>query len=186
MALKRLVIDGFGQLELNNVFFRRSGSIEAQCFLDETDFADVPAENGMLLAVDRVNRLVKFPVDDSLPIALNDTSEHVYDERMPGLKDFKLDRGEFLPRLGYLSVGELWTTNCLCYDDSEFTNDEAVFEAVKDKETLTSNPVYGGISEVGATKLSKTKPTAGPVLRVVEKTTMPDGQFAVKFQVVKA
>ena len=91
-----------------------------------------------------------------------------------------------MPRLGYLSVGELWTTNCLCYDDSEFTNDEAVFEAVKDKETLTSNPVYGGISEVGATKLSKTKPTAGPVLRVVEKTTMPDGQFAVKFQVVKA
>ena len=55
MALKRLVIDGFGQLDLNNVFFRRSGSIEAQCFLDETDFADVPAENGMLLAVDRVN-----------------------------------------------------------------------------------------------------------------------------------
>ena len=91
MALKRLVIDGFGQLELNNVFFRRSGSIEAQCFLDETDFADVPAENGMLLAVDRVNRLVKFPVDDSLPIALNYTTEHGYDERTPGLKNFKLN-----------------------------------------------------------------------------------------------
>ena len=60
MAFKRFVIDGYGQLELNNVAFRRDGRVEAQCFLDETDFADVPAENGMLLAVDRVNRAVKF------------------------------------------------------------------------------------------------------------------------------
>lgn len=186
MALKRLVIDGFGQLELNNVFFRRQGSIEAQCFLDETDFADVPAENGMLLAIDRVKRTVKFPVDDSMPIALNYTTEHMYDERTPGLKNFKLERGEFLPRLGFISTGELWTTNCLCYDDSEFTDDDAVLEAVKDQETLSATPVYAGASEVGAMKLSKTEPAYGPVLRVVEKTTMPDGQFAVKVQVIRA
>ncbi len=47
MALARLVIDGYGQCELNNAAFRRDGRIEAQCALDETDFADVPAENGM-------------------------------------------------------------------------------------------------------------------------------------------
>lgn len=190
MALKRLIIDGFGQLELNNVAFRRDGRVEAQCFLDETDFADVPAENGMLLAIDRVNRRVKFPVDGSLPIALNYTTEHMYDERTPGLKNFKLDRAtpkadSFLPRLGYPSVGELWTTNCVCYDDGEFTSEEALMEALKDKETLAATPVYGGISEIGAVKLSGTMPTAGPVLRVVENTTMPDGQFAVKFQVVR-
>lgn len=186
MALKRLVIDGFGQLELNNVFFRRSGSIEAQCFLDETDFKDVPAENGMLLAVDRVNRTVKFPKNGDLPIALNYTTEHMYDERKLGLKNFKLERGEFLPRLGYVSTGELWTTNCLCYDDTEFNDDEAVLEAVKDKETLAGTPIYAGACEIGATKLTKTKPEFGPVLKVVEKTTMPDGQFAVKVQVIKA
>lgn len=190
MALKRLIIDGFGQLELNNVAFRRDGRVEAQCFLDETDFADVPAENGMLLAIDRVNRRVKFPVDGSLPIALNYTTEHMYDERTPGLKNFKLDRAtpevdSFLPRLGYPSAGELWTTNCVCYDDGEFTSEEALMEALKDKETLAATPVYGGISEIGAVKLSGTMPTAGPVLRVVENTTMPDGQFAVKFQVVR-
>ena len=61
MAFKRFVIDGFGQLELNQVAFPRDGRIEAQCKLDDTDFASVPAENGMLLAVDRVNRAVKFP-----------------------------------------------------------------------------------------------------------------------------
>ena len=46
MATKRFVIDGFGQVELNNVAFRRDGRIEAQCALDETDFASIPAENG--------------------------------------------------------------------------------------------------------------------------------------------
>lgn len=186
MALKRLVIDGFGQLELNNVFFRRQGAVEAQCFLDETDFADVPAENGMLLAIDRVNRVVKFPTDGSLPIALNYTTEHMYDERKPGLKNFKLERGEFLPRMGYLSVGELWTTNCICYDNTEFADDDALLEAVKDKATLSATPIYAGASNIGAMKLTKTEPTFGPVLKVVEKTTMPDGQFAVKVQVIKA
>ena len=187
MALKRFVIDGFGQLELNNVFFRRSGSVEAQCFLDETDFKTVPAENGMLLAVDRVNRTIKFPVEDEkLPIGLNYTTEHMYDERATGLKNFKLERGTFLPRIGWPSTGELWTTNCLAYDSEEFANDDAVMEAVKDRETLAATPVYGGACENGAVKLSKTEPTFGPVLRAVEKTTMPDGQFALKFQVVRA
>lgn len=185
MALKRLVIDGFGQVELNQVSFRRDGRVEAQCALDATDFADVPAENGMLLAVDRVNRTVKFATDDSMPIALNYTSEHMYDERANALKDFKLERGTFLPRLGFLSVGELFTTNCISMDDGEFADEDALATATT-AEALTSAPVYGGISEEGAIKVSATKPTAGPVLLAVEQTTMPDGQFALKFQVLEA
>ena len=181
MALKRLVIDGFGQLELNQVAFPRDGRVEAQCALDDTDFASVPAENGMLLAVDRVNRKVKFATDGSMPIALNYTTEHMYDERANALKDFKLEIGSFLPRLGFLSVGELFTTNCICMDDGEFA-DEAALKAVD----LTAAPLYGGISANGAIKVSATKPTVGPVLLAVEQTTMPDGQFAIKFQVLTA
>lgn len=183
MADKRLVIDGFGQVELNQVSFRRDGRIEAQCALDATDFAAVPAENGMLLAVDRVNRTVKFPVDNSLPIALNYTTEHMYDERHNSLKDFKLERGTFLPRLGFLSVGELFTTNCICMNESEFADEEALATAA---DALATTPLYGGISANGAIKVSATAPQAGPVLLVVEKTTMPDGQFALKFQVKTA
>ena len=185
MADKRLVIDGFGQVELNQVSFRRDGRIEAQCALDATDFASVPAENGMLLAVDRVNRTVKFPVDDSMPIALNYTTEHMYDERANALKDFKLERGTFLPRLGFLSVGELFTTNCICMDSDDFAN-EAALAAATTAAALATTPLYGGISSMGAIKVSDTKPAAGPVLLVVEKTTMPDNQFALKFQVLEA
>ena len=186
MAFKRMTIDGFGQLELNQVAFRRDGRVEAQCALDATDFADVPAENGMLLAVDRVNRTIKFPksaVIATCPVALNYTTEHMYDERANALKNFKLERGTFLPRLGFLSVGELFTTNCIGYDDDEFDDDEALEDAFDDIDTT---PLYGGISNEGAIAVSATKPTAGPVLLAVEKTTMPDGQLAMKFQVLEA
>ena len=184
MALKRLVIDGYGQIELNQCAWPRDGRIEAQCALDAEDFASVPAENGMLLAVDNINRVVKFATDASLPILVNYSSEHIYDERTPGLKNFKLEPGTFLPRLGYLSVGDKFTTNCVSYDsakDSTWTSD-AEFKKALAKDKLATTPVYGGISADGSIAVSATKPSAGPVLLVVAATTMPDGQFGIKFQ----
>lgn len=196
MAFKRFTIDGFGQLELNQVAFRRDGRVEAQCALDDTDFASVPAENGMLLAVDRINRAVKFATQANtgvMPVAINYTTEHMYDERANALKDFKLEIGTFYPRLGFLSVGELFTTNCVGYDDSEWTAtgsgntaktaDENFIAACK---AVATTPLYGGVSDEGAIAVSATKPSYGPVLKVVEATTMPDGQFGIKFQVLTA
>lgn len=184
MSLKRFLIDGYGQLELNQVAFRRDGRIEAQCALG-ADFESVSAENGMLLAIDNVNRVVKFPVAGEVyPIALNYTTEHMYDERTTGLKNFKLDKGTFYPRMGYLSVGDKFTTNCLCFDTAEFTDEAAVKTAY---ENVKNVALYGGVSECGAIKLSATKPAEGPVLLAVLGTgagSMPDGQFGIKFQVV--
>lgn len=153
MATKRFTIEGYGQIELNNVAFRRDGRIETQCHLDATDFATLPAENGMLLAIDRANRVVRFPdAGELLPIGLHYSTEHMYDERLPGLKNFSLKRGSFLPRMGLLAVGDKWTTNCLCYDDSEFADDDALIEAL---EACKETPVYGGLDvDGGATKLS--------------------------------
>ena len=192
MAFTRMVIDGYGQLELNNVAFRRDGRVEAQCALDATDFASVPAENGMLLAVDRVARKVRFcEADETLPIALNYTTEHMYDERANALKDFALERGTFLPRLGYLSVGELFTTNCVGYDKGsgagQFADDDALI-AKLEKIGAATNPatIYGGISTEGAIMLSETAPSVGPVLLAVEYTTMPDNTPGIKFQVLSA
>ena len=106
----------------------------------------------------------------------------MYDERKDGLKDFALNgTDDFLPRLGYPAVGDKFTTNCLCYDSAVYTNDSAVNSAL---ESCKAAAVYGGKSSVGAIALSSTAPTVGPVLKVVEKTTMPDGQPAVKFQVL--
>lgn len=186
MALKRLVIDGFGQLEMNQVAYRRDGRIEAQCALDAEDFANISAENGMLLAIDKIAGTIKLPAEgDNLPVALNYSTEHMYDERHMGLKDFKTDINSFYPRLGYLSIGDRFTTNCLAVDDSEFASKEALEEAY---QNITAEaPLYGGKCELGAIKVSKTKPTEGPVLMAIHGPgagSMPDGQFAIKFLVV--
>jgi len=186
MALTRLTIDGYGQIELNNVAFRRDGRIVAQCKPDATDFSSVPVENGMLLAVDEVNKTVKFAEDSSLPIALNYSAEHIYDERTPGLKNFKIDAtDDFYPRLGYLAVGDKFTTNCISYDsavDTAFTAESVFISALKAYKT---NALYGGAGADGTIVVSATQPTFGPVLKVINGNwTMPDGTIGVKFQVI--
>ena len=177
MALQRLTIKGFGQIEPNNVTFTRDGRVEAQYPLAN---AEMVAENGMLLVVDDATRTVTFPTEgETRPVALHYSTEKLYNGT--GLREFKLTQKDgFLPRMGYLTVGEVFTTNCVCYDTTEFADDAALKEAAgKVKETV----LYGGISVNGAIKVSGTKPTTGPVLVASKATTMPDGQFAIEFKV---
>lgn len=183
MAIKRMVIDGYGQIELNQVAFRRDGRIEAQCALHPVDFEKVSAENGMLLAVDNTSRTIKFPVEGSdLPIALNYTTEHMYDDRHQALKNFKLDIADgFYPRLGFLDIGDKYTTNCLAYDDGEFADAEAVESAA---EACGETALYAIPCENGAHLVTAEKPEKGVCLKAIKATTMPDGQFAIKFQVI--
>ena len=181
--MARMVIDGFGQVELNNVAFRRDGRIEAQCALDSAAFtSNVPCENGMILRVKKAEHKITF-ADASAAnqlYALNYTSEHMYDERKPGLKNFKLVSAavgeDFYPRVGYLAAGDLWTTNCVDLGSyAAFASAAAV---------LTNGALYASVGTQGAPVLSSAAPTTGPVLQVIKATTMPDGQDAFQFQVL--
>ena len=166
MALIKLAKDGYGQLELNFAAFRRNGAIEAQCKIaDGIEYI----ENGMLLAVDRKNRTVGYPTGAAGEvIALNYTTEHMYDEREGGLKTFKLDNGTFLPRLGYIGTADKFTTNTVCYDN---TNGIATYKYGKPCSTAG----FKGYIELTNTR-------DGACLEVIDaNATMPDGQAAVKF-----
>lgn len=165
---------GYGQIELNQCAFRRDGRIEAQCKIAGADYV----ENGMILAIDNTKHEVRYPAADSYMFGLNYTSEHMYDERLVGgLKYYKTDKDSFLPRLGYLAVGDKFTTNTVVYAD-----------------TLTlTNAVYGYVKagDNGYIRLSATKPedaiVGAPLLRVIDaKATMPNGAPAVKFQCIEA
>ena len=165
---------GYGQIELNQCAFRRDGRIEAQCKIEGADYV----ENGMILAIDNTKREVRYPAAGDYMFGLNYTSEHMYDERLVGgLKYYKTDKDSFLPRLGYLAVGDKFTTNTVVYDDAL---------------TLT-NAVYGYVKagDNGYIRLSATEPddaiAGAPMLRVIDaKATMPNGAPAVKFQCIKA
>lgn len=159
----------YGQLELNQVAFRRDGRIIAQYKLDSTiDYV----ENGMLLAIDYANKTVKMPeANQTEGIALNYTTEHMYDERLAhGLKHFKLDNGTFLPRLGLLSAGDRFTTNTVDCDYATI------------KKNVGTTKYYGHASANGYIVVDETATNA--VLQVIEATTMPDGSEALKFVVL--
>ena len=164
---------GYGQIELNQCAFRRDGRIEAQCKIANADYV----ENGMILAIDNTKREVRYPAAGDYMFGLNYTSEHMYDERLVGgLKYYKTDKDSFLPRLGYLAVGDKFTTNTVVYDADDITT--MVYGYVKDGDN-------------GYIRLSATKPedaiADAPLLRVIDaKATMPNGAPAVKFQCIKA
>ena len=165
---------GYGQIELNQCAFRRDGRIEAQCKIaDGIDFI----ENGGIFAIDNVKHEVGYPAAGSYMFGLNYTSEHMYDERLVGgLKYYKTDKDSFLPRLGYLAVGDKFTTNTVVYDAADIT-------------TMVYGYVKAG--DNGYIRLSATKPNdaidGAPLLRVIDaKATMPNGAPAVKFQCIKA
>lgn len=181
MAINRLTIDGFGQLELNNAAFRRDGRVEAQCKIDETAFTSA-MENGMLVSVDKVNNKI-VAANAELPIGIVYTAEKGYEADKHGLKSFAIQPGsDILPRVGYLEMGDIFTTNTVSYDTTEFTNDAALITALK---AYATTAVYGGISTDGSIKLSATAPNAGPVLKVINGDfSMPDGQFGIKLQVM--
>lgn len=182
MALTRFVIDGYGQVELNQVAFRRDGRVAAQCKPKATDFASKALENGMLLVVDEVKREVRLPgATEAEPVALVYSSEHMYDERARALKNFQNDM--FLPRLGYLAVGDRYTTNCLSYDSTEFATETALKTAI---DAAATTALYAGISTDGTHKLSATKPSYGPVMKVRNGFTMPDGTYGVQLVCVQA
>lgn len=165
---------GYGQIELNQCAFRRDGRIEAQCKIEGADYV----ENGMILAIDNTKREVRYPAESDYMFGLNYTSEHMYDERLVGgLKYYKTDKDSFLPRLGYLAVGDKYTTNTVIYDDAA------------DITTMVYGYVKAG--DNGYVRLSATEPTdaitGAPMLRVIDaKATMPNGAPAVKFQCIKA
>lgn len=168
MALIKLAKEGYGQLELNFAAFRRNGAIESQCKMAE---GIEYLENGMLLAVDRKTRTVGYPTGaEGETIALNYTTEHMYDEREKGLKNFKLDKNTFLPRLGYIGTPDKFTTNTVCYDGDENT-DLTTFAYGRPCTTEG----FKGYIELVAEK------DARCVVEVIAITTMPDGQKAVKF-----
>ena len=182
--MARMVIDGFGQVELNNVAFRRDGRIEAQCALSTVDFASVPAENGMILRVKKADHEICFAdaAAENQLYALNYTTEHMYDERKPGLKNFATyaqvnGKEDFYPRVGYLAVGDLWTTNCV---------DLGAYSSAADVVTaLASGDVFAAVGTQGAPVIQAAAPSVGPVMQVIKKTTMPDGQDAFQLQVLK-
>lgn len=190
-------INGYPVLEANVLKARRTGRIWSQYELDEASFSTGKAFNGMILAVDDVNKCVKLPEATTTAdevYALHFSVEAEYEHK--GLNTFAVAREKVdnepnvsvhYPRMFELSVGDVLTTNCVQLDGSNVTavTTDAATSVAKIVSGTTST-VYGGVDPSGYIKLDTTKPTVGPVMKVVEQNTLPNGDWAVKLAVVKA
>ena len=174
--MANIVRKGYGQLELNQVAFRRDGRVEAQAHYDVSKEGQV-YENGMVVIVDKAANVAKVgAIAAGNLYGIVYTSEELYDSRKPGLKNFGVvvEDGEakgpegynVCPRIGYLSVGDVFTTNTVVKTD-DFTAGKAVYVNATGEWTVTAKE-------------------QGPVGVVADVTTMPDGQPAVKIAITKA
>lgn len=172
MALVKWGRDGYGQLERNRV---QTHNVESQCLLDATVFPN-GAEVGSIVAVDKPNAAIKLAGNIYGLLA---NAEVLYDPMAMGLKNYHLEAGKAASVL-FLEKGNTFTTNTIVYDNSVYANEAAIASAL-----TSGTAIYAAQdSTSGQIALASAAPSTGLALQVVKKTTMPDGQSALKFIVI--
>ena len=158
--------DGYGQLEPNHLSAPRNGQVYGQLPANK----DIEVlEQGMFVKYDYAKGEVCF--DGVGPWMLVFNEEKLYDERFQMHKHFALKRsdfydGELYSRVMAVVPGDLFTTNMF----AEGTQLEV-----------------GNLLKVGAKgvlEVTEEAPAGEHVFQVVKEYTMPDGQPAVKVQVI--
>lgn len=183
MALKRFPLEQYATLELNQVAFPKTGMVVSQTPLGAEFTAEAPCENGMWVLADKaIGTIGSAAAVTDKPIGVVYTAEKEYDNMHYGLKTFgRKIKGDY-PRVGILGLGDTMTSNCLQYDDSEFSTEEALFEALDAWETT---PVYVAIvAGSPVPKLTATKPASGIYGKVTKFYTVPNGERGVKYEIV--
>lgn len=183
MSKVRFPHEKYASLELNQVAFPKTGMVVSQTPLDATAFPEnAPCENGMWVVADKAAGTLKpcVAVTDK-PIGIVYTTEKEYEPWNVGLKNFAHRVGAY-PRVGILGLGDTVTTNCLQYDDSEFTTVEGLYAALA---ACAATPVYIAIAANEAVPvITGTKPGSGIYGKVTKFYTMPNGEKGVKYEIV--
>lgn len=191
MALTRLTIENYGVIEQNFLAAYKDGKIESQTLLSATDFTEAaPAENGMGVVVDAVAEEVVLPTDEaSGPIHLVATEEALYNQFKQGLNNFAHYGDNEAPKLPLLQMGDTFTTNTICFDigeaTEEFLNEAAALTAL---DGYATTPTYAVPSSLGAWRITQDGTITGAaktLLEVIKVTTLPNGDYAVKLRVLK-
>jgi hypothetical protein len=195
MGINRITIDGYAQIELNRVSWPITGRVIADLPLNASFNTTTPAENGMILAVNYQTGEVTLPTGTDAILGIHYSPEKEYDPTLSGLNQFYLVANNavspyqgrpqgFYPRLGIPAVGDRFTTDCLCYNTSTYTNNALALAGLANCATT---PVYGFAHTTGAIEVTTNSPASEKLaLQAISYTTMPDGGVGVKFVVIVA
>lgn len=160
--------DNFAQVEPNHLSAPRDGGVYGQ--LPADDSIEI-LEQGTFVKYDYAAGKVNFTGEGPWMMVFNE--EKLYDERKQMHRDYAMQKGEFydgvmVPRVFRMAAGDIFTTNAVKTDT--YTVGDKVAPGTK------------GILEKEAATAAAAAKTL--VLQVVKETTMPDGQPAVKLQVI--
>ena len=196
MALNRFPVEQYASLELNQVAFPKTGMVVSQVPLGAAFTKDAPCENGMWVVADKALGAINAPAAATdKPIGIVYTTEKEYDMLHYGLKTFGRKIAGDYPRVGILGVGDTVTTNCFQYDDSEFkavttqgsekTALEVLEAALTADLSLAANALYVvPVAGSAVPKLTATKPNSGIYGKVAKYYTVPNGEKAIKYQII--
>ena len=174
----------YASLELNQVAFPKTGMVVSQTPLGTAFTADDPCENGMWVVADKAAGAINPPAaaTDS-PIGIVYTTEKEYDREHYGLQRFGRKIAGDYPRVGIFGLGDTVTTNCLQYDDAEFTSEAKLWEALEALDATHALYVKA-VAGSAVPQLTATKPTEGTYAKVTKYYTIPNGGKGVKYQIV--
>lgn len=212
MAIKYFDCKGYGQIEPNQVWFTRTGAVEAQCTLDPEKFAahfpmtseevaadKIYGENGTFLSVDKAAKIATIPTkelsDKELPMGINYSTEKNYNQFTPGRRNFCMIAGEFLPRIGFVEPGMRITTNAVAWNTESdiFTTPNTDFDSdimYSDVKTAIAEgtDVYAYVIDGSKGKLVIGADVASALgnvyAKVVKAYTNADGTKAFMFQFI--
>jgi len=174
----------YASLELNQVAFPKTGMVVSQTPLGTAFTKANPCENGMWVVADKAAGAINAPAaaTDSL-IGIVYTTEKEYDREHYGLQRFGRKIAGDYPRVGILGLGDTVTTNCLQYDEAEFTSEAKLWEAL---EKIDTTPLYvKAVAGSPVPQLTATNPNgSGTYAKVVKYYTVPNGGKGVKYQIV--
>lgn len=173
----------YASLELNQVAFPKTGMVVSQTPLGDAFTKANPCENGMWVVADKAAGAINAPAAATdTPIGIVYTTEKEYDIMHYGLQRFGRKIAGDYPRVGIFGLGDTVTTNCLQYDDGEFSDFDALETALAD---IATTPLYVvAVAGKAVPKITKAKPTAGTYAKVVKYYTVPNGGKGVKYQIV--
>lgn len=199
MALHRFPLEQYASLELNQVAFPKTGMVVSQVPLGAAFTKDAPCENGMWVVADKALGAINPPSAAqgavNAPIGIVYTAEKEYDMLHYGLKTFGRKIAGDYPRVGIFGIGDTVTTNCFQYDDSEFqavtttgsekTALEVLEEALNKDLSVAANYLYVvPVAGSAVPKITATKPGSGIYAKVVKYYTVPNGEKAIKYQII--